>query len=96
VEEVGDVHPQRVRHVQEMAELHLVPGFHALDRRPVEAGCVGEGFLGEVEVQPSYSDAVADVSSGVEDPLGLIGWHAVNRIRIMIISQQQICGINRS
>jgi hypothetical protein len=45
-------------------------------------------------VQPSHADAVADGPSGVEDPLRVIGgWHPTNRLRTMIISQQQICGI---
>jgi hypothetical protein len=47
-------------------------------------------------VQPSHADAVAGGSAGVEDPLGLIGWHPVNALRTMIICQQQNCGILRS
>jgi hypothetical protein len=90
------MHPQSVGDVQQVAQLHLVAGFHALDRAPVESARVGEGFLGEVLVQPPDSYAVADGSSGVEDPLRLIGWHALNRLRTMIISQQQNCGIIRS
>lgn len=90
------MHPQRVGDMQQVAELHLVAGFHPLDRRPVETSLVGEGFLGEVLVQPSDAYAVADGFPGVEDPLRLIGWHALNRLRIMVASQQQICGILRS
>ena len=87
---------QGVSDEQEMAEFHLAAAFHALDRRPVQAAGVGERFLGEVEMQPPHADAVADGPAGVEDPLRLIGWHADNRLRTMIISQQQICGIIRS
>jgi hypothetical protein len=47
-------------------------------------------------VQPSDADAVAGGSAGVEDPLGLIGWHPLNVLRTMIVSQQQNCGILRS
>jgi hypothetical protein len=47
-------------------------------------------------VQPADADAVADGSTGVDDPLGLVGGHSTNRLRTMIISQQQICGIFRS
>jgi hypothetical protein len=90
VQEVGDVHPQGVSHKQEVAQLHLLAGFHALDRRPVHAAGVGEGLLRHVLVQPAYADAVAGGPAGVEDPLGLIGWHATNLLPIMIISQQQI------
>jgi len=96
VKEISDVHAEGVSDEQEMAQLHLVAGFHALDRRPVQARAVGEGFLGHVLVQPSHADAVADGAAGVEDPLGLIGWHAFNVLRTMIISQQQNCGILRS
>lgn len=88
--------PQCVGDVQQVAEFHLVAGFHALDRRPVEARLVGEALLGEVLVQPPDSYAVADGFAGVEDPLRLIGWHGLNVLRTMIVSQQQICGIIRS
>ena len=75
---------------QQVAEFHLGAGLHALDRRPVYAARVGEALLGEVLVQPSDADAVTRCLAGVEDPLGLIGWHPTNRLRTMIISQQQI------
>lgn len=84
------MYAQRLGYVQKVTELHLLTGFHPLDGGPVEPGCVGEAFLGHVLAQPSYPDAVADASAGVEDPLGLIGCHAINRLRIKIISQQQI------
>jgi hypothetical protein len=90
VQEVDDVYPQSVSHEEQVAELHLVPGFHVLDRGPVDAGRVGESFLGEVLVEASHADAVADGAAGRGDPLGQFGWHATNRLRIMIISQQQI------
>ena len=82
--------PQCVRDVQEMAELHLLAGFHPLDRRPVEGTGVRQAFLGHVLVDPSDADAVADRTAGVEDPLGLVGWHPANVLRTKIISQQQI------
>jgi hypothetical protein len=48
-------------------------------------------------VQPPHADAVADGPAGVEDPLWVGGgWHPTNVLAIMIISQQQICGIFRS
>lgn len=84
------MYPQGVCHAEQVAEFHLCPAFHALDRGPIEAGRVGEGFLGQVLVQPSHADAVADGPAGVEDPLGLFGWHPSNALSIMIISQQQI------
>ncbi len=90
------MHPQGVRHVQEVAEFHLGAALHALDRRPVDAARVGEGFLGHVEVQPPYTDAVTRGPAGVENPLGLFGWHPTNLLATMIVSQQQNCGIFRS
>jgi hypothetical protein len=90
VEEVSDVQSQCFRDEQQVAQLHLLAGFHALDRRPVEPAGVGEGFLRHVHVEPSHADAVADTAAGVEDPLGLIGWHPTNLLPAMIISQQQI------
>jgi hypothetical protein len=41
-------------------------------------------------LEASHADAVADGAAGRGDPLGQFGWHATNRLRIMIISQQQI------
>jgi hypothetical protein len=96
VQEVGDVHPQSVSNQQKVAQLHLLAGFHALDRGPVDAAGVGEGLLRHVLVQPSHADAVAGGSAGFENPLGLIGWHPANALPTMIISQQQFCGILRS
>lgn len=89
------MHPQRMRDKQEMTQLHLLPGLHPLDRRPVEAGRVGQRLLGHVEVQPPNSYAVADRPAGVEDPWRVFGgWHPTNRLRIMIAGQQQICCIH--
>jgi hypothetical protein len=84
------VYPQRVRHVKQVAEFHLCPALHALDRRPVEPSYVGKGLLGQVQMQAPHTDAVADGPAGLKDPLGLIGWHSINALSIMIISQQQI------
>jgi hypothetical protein len=89
VQEVGDVNAQCVSNEQQVAEFHLGAGFHALDRRPVEPAREREGLLRHVLVQPAYPDAVAGGPAGVEDPLGLIGWHPTNLLPIMIISQQQ-------
>jgi len=84
------VYPQNVSHEEQVAQLHLVPALHALDRRPVDAGGVREGFLGDVLVEASHADAVADRTAGRRDPLGQFGWHPANVLRTMIISQQQI------
>jgi hypothetical protein len=70
VKEVGDVYPQGVSDQQQVAELHLVTGFHPLDRRPVQAARVSEGLLGHVLVQAPHADAVADGPAGLRDPLG--------------------------
>lgn len=87
------MHPQLVGHQQQVAEFHLLAGFHPLDRRPVQARGLGEGFLGHVLVEPPDSDAVADGLAGVDDPSGLLVGHPVNVLLTKIISQQQICGI---
>ena len=85
------MYPQCARHEKQVAQLHLVTSLHPLHGRPVDAGLVGEGLLGEVHVQPPDSDAVADGSAGVEDPWRLVGgWHPANALAIKIISQQQI------
>lgn len=84
------MHPQCVGDVQEVAELHLLAGFHPLDRRPVESTGLSQALLGHGLVDPSDADAVPDRPAGVEDPLGLIGWHPANALRTKIISQQQI------
>lgn len=84
------MNPQRVSHHQQVAELHLVTGFHPLDSAAVDAGRVREHLLGHVLVEASHADAVADSSAGRWDPLGLIGWHPTNLLPTMIISQQQI------
>ena len=84
------MHPQSMRHHQQVAELHLLPGLHLLHRRPVDTGRVSQALLGHVLVEASHADAVADRAAGRGDPLGQIGWHAANRLPIMIISQQQI------
>ena len=91
------MHPQGVSDEQQVAEFHLAPGLHPLQRRPVDAGRVGEGLLGRVLVQPPHADAVADGPAGVEDPLRVVGgWHPTNALTIMIPRQQQNCGILRS
>jgi len=87
------MHPQLVGHQQQVAEFHLLAGFHALDCAAVQAGGVGEGFLGHVLVEPSDPDAVADGLAGIDDPSGLLVGHPANGLPTKIISQQQICGI---
>lgn len=94
MKEVDHVHPQGVSDKQEMTQFHLAAALHSLDGRPVQAGLVCQGLLGEVEVQPPDADAVADGPSGVEDPRRMVwGWHPINALATMIISQQQNCGI---
>jgi hypothetical protein len=90
------MHPQLVGNQQQVTEFHLLAGFHALDRRPVESGDVSEGLLGEVLVEPPDPDAVADGLAGIDDPSGLLVGHLVNALPTMIISQQQFCGTLRS
>lgn len=87
------MHTKSVSDEKQVAQLHLLAGLHALDRRPVEAARVGEALLRHVEPQSPHTDAVADSSAGFYHPRGLFGWHPVNATGTMIISQQQFCGI---
>ncbi|CUW31811.1 hypothetical protein TUE45_06560 [Streptomyces reticuli] len=87
------MHSQCVGNEEQVAELHLGPCLHALDRGSVDASLVGEGLLGHGLLQATHADAVADGPAGLKDPLGLIGWHSTNALTIMSISQQQICRI---
>lgn len=75
---------QRIGHDQQVTELHLGACFHALDRRPVEARHVSQGFLGHVEVQSPDADAISGGPAGVEDPLRVVGGHPVNALSIMV------------
>lgn len=84
------MYPQCVGDEEQVSQLHLVSGFHALDCRPVDAGGVSKGLLSEVLVEASHADVVADRAAGRGDPLGQIGWHPANVLRTMIIRQQQI------
>ena len=85
------MHAQAVSNEQQMAELHLLAGFHPLHRAAVEAGRVSEHLLGHVLVQPPHADAVTDSPAGVKDPLRVVGgWHPTHALATMIISQQQI------
>ena len=86
---------QLVSNQEQVADLRVaVAALDALDRRPVDPGERGETFLGEVLVQPADAHAVAKGSTGVEDPWRLVGGrHSTNAQPLMIISQQQICGI---
>ncbi|WP_455753087.1 hypothetical protein [Streptomyces anthocyanicus] len=90
MQEVGDVDSQCSSDVEQMRQLHLASALHALDGAAIDASLVSEYLLSHVEVQPAYTDAVADGPTGVEDPLRLIGWHPGNALSTMIISQQQI------
>lgn len=84
------MHPQCVRDEQQVAELHLGARLHALDGASIDAGLLGQAFLGHVHVQPAHADAVADGPAGVEDPLRVIGcWHPTNALMILVACQQQ-------
>ncbi len=65
----------------------------ALDGGPVDAGELGELLLGEVAPHAGGADAVAEGSTGNEDPFGLVGGHPSNALALVILSQQHFCGI---
>lgn len=89
------MHAQLVSNQQQVADLRVTgAALDALDRRPVDTGERRESFLGQVLVQSADADAVAEGSTGVEDPWRLVGGrHSTNAQPLMIISQQQNCGI---
>lgn len=79
---------------EQLADFRVaVAALDALDRRPVDAGELGKLLLGEVAPYAGVADAVADGATGSEDPFGLVGGHSSNAVALMILSQQQICGI---
>jgi hypothetical protein len=90
VKEVSHVHPQSMGYQQKIRQLHLGASLHALNRRPVDTRDMRQALLGHVQVQPPHAYAVADSPACVKDPLGLIGWHAINRLPIMVLRQHQI------
>lgn len=82
--------PQSMGDEQQVTQLHLLAGFHALDRAPVDAGRVSQGLLSHALLDAPHADAVADGPAGLGDPVGQIGWHPSNALPTKIISQQQI------
>lgn len=80
---------QLMCHEKKMAELHLLAGLHALDRRPAEVGAVGESLLGHAHVDAADADAVTGRPEGVSDPFRLLRVHLLNVLPAMIISQHQ-------
>lgn len=87
------MNPQRASDLQEMTDLRLLPVFHALDGAPVDAGCFGQPFLGEVEAHPLDAYPVADSAAGVENPLFICGGHVGHAAPKIILCQQQICRV---
>lgn len=85
---------QRPGDQQQVADLRLLAVLNPLNRASVNLGQFGESFLGEAEVQPLDAHAVADRSSGVEDPLLIVcGVHDSHAPPKIILCPQQICGI---
>ncbi|RAJ53834.1 hypothetical protein K388_05621 [Streptomyces sp. KhCrAH-43] len=87
------MHPKRLGDLQQMADFRLGSVLHALNRAAVEAGGLGEPFLGEVEVYPLDAYSVADSAAGVEDPLFICGGHVGHAAPKIILCQQQNCRI---
>lgn len=80
---------QRMRNKQQMAELHLLAGFHPLNGAAAEVGAVRESLLGHVQVEAADADAVTGRPEGVGDPFRLLRVHPLNALPTMIISQHQ-------
>jgi hypothetical protein len=78
---------------EEVAEFRIVlAALDALNRGPVDLCAVGQLLLGEVGVHPSIANPSPQRLLGVGDPFGLVGGHPSNARRIMIVSQQLLCG----
>lgn len=87
------MYAQRVSHSQEVADLHLFAGFHALDRIAGEFGGFPQALLGPVEFDAADADTVADRPPGVFDPRGMVGRHALHAVPLSILCQPQFWGI---
>lgn len=87
------MYAQRVSHSEEVADLHLFAGFHALDCVPREFGGFPQSLLGPVEFDAADADAVADRLAGVFDPRWMVGRHPIHAVPLLILCQPQFWGI---
>lgn len=86
------MHAQCLRDPQQVADLHLLAGLHALERVAGQPGLLKQPLLGPAEFDAADTDAVADGPAGVDDPLGMIGGHSNNAAPKMILCQPQKWG----
>lgn len=90
------MHAQGVSHPQQVADLHLFAGFHALDGVAGEFRGFPQALLAPAEVVATQADAVTDRPAGFSDPRGMVGWHGVHAVPLLILCQPQFWGISRS
>lgn len=90
------MHAQGVSHPKQVADLHLFASFHALDGVAGEFRGFPQALLAPAEVVATQADAVTDRPAGFSDPRGMVGWHGVHAVRLLILCQPQFWGISRS
>lgn len=89
------MHPQHLREPEQVAEFHLFPSLHPLQRIARQAGVLTEALLSPAQVYAANADAVAHVPAGRSDPVRMMG-HLVNAGWKLILCQPQKWGIFRS
>lgn len=87
------MNPQRFGYPEQVAQLHLLAGLHALQRVAGQPGLLEESCLRPAELHAADADAVADSPAGVSDPRRMFGRHGNNAAPKMILCQPQIWGI---
>lgn len=83
---------QRISHPEQIADLHLLAGFHALQRVAGEFGGIHQPLLRPVELHAANTDAVANCLAGLDDPLGMRLRHGLNAAPKIILCQPQKWG----
>ena len=87
------MYAQCIGHPQQVADLHLFAGFHALEGVAVQARGLPQVLLRPAEMDAAEADAVTDCPPGVDDPRGMIGGHLLHAVPLLILCQPQFWGI---
>ena len=87
------MYAQRLGHPQQVADLHLFAGFHALEGVAVQVRGLPQALLCPAEIDAAEADAVTDCPSGFDDPRGMIGGHPLHAVSLLILCQPQFWGI---
>lgn len=87
------MHAQRLGHPEQVADLHLFAGLHALNRVAGKFSGLPQALLGPVELMAADANAVTDRLAGIDDPLGMVGRHELHAVPLLILCLPQIWGI---